>query len=248
MTSVKSQLSCSSSSSAATNDVINGSATSLNKQQQQQQQPTYKNSRRLSFSPTRMGGVGGGGTRKRLSLGVDMMTPASTAINGGGGSSTTLDEDDNDDDDAAARFKRLRDRRVSLPASALLRRRSDSRHDGDDKELVADDSGAMMPRWKRDLMREAPSVGLLGGGARQKHAVAPAISKARRLRELEKLKDENENDVSKLIGYERERRRNSQVNMFMTMVRVKQAADSFSQIAEDVRQRSNTTSSADSTS
>ena len=123
---------------------------------------------------------------------------------------------------------------LEVPAN-VLRRRSEAEVNGDDKELVADEQGSMMPRWKRDLLREAPSAGMFAVRG-PKRTAAPAISKARRLREMERMTDENENDVRKLIGYENQRRRSSQVNMFMTMARVRQNAETLSEISHDSRE------------
>ena len=100
-------------------------------------------------------------------------------------------------------------RRASLPASAFKQTMtSHTSISGED----------LMPRWKRQLMRETPEVALQ---TENFHPRSTIMSRAKRRKALDALTSSNERDVSKICAAERERRA-SKVDALMAVVKIRE--------------------------
>ena len=119
--------------------------------------------------------------------------------------------------DAKSRLNHAQLRRASLPAS-VLRQRVTSRAEDDDVFEEEGDEGesALMPRWKRKLLRDAPDLAL-----RTHQPRAIALSREKRQQALDAMTSSHERDVSRICAVERERRA-SKVEALMAVVKIRE--------------------------
>lgn len=86
-----------------------------------------------------------------------------------------------------------------------------------------------LPRWQRDLLREAPE---LLNTPKAPVKVAVVMSKSQRRKELQILTDREQGNLKRICYTEADRRRRSRANIFVTMMKVKQAVDTMKQNVE----------------
>ena len=108
---------------------------------------------------------------------------------------------------------------------------------------IFDTPGASLPRWKRDLLREAPPSVFT---AKSNPKFGLTVSRAKLRRELQQMVEDNTHNVKKIIGIEQQRRRQSRANIFMTMIKVKKAVETFKNKVTENSNKTTTLESSDS--